>query len=222
MERFARPCSSRLLMRARDRAVDAGERQLRLSLRYHVRHDRVPHAAHRPAPKAQVGVVPVAQFRRDGTPLGAVVQPPDDRLDRPSILDPWPRPTDLHRDDRRFKLRPLGIGQDLHRLSSANPNHTTPSVAAASHEMRTGPRKISSICTRPENAVGFSNGCAELALKKPPPSPLNSLIASCEATGPIAISCLPPSSVFASIGAESVCGTPCQTKNSAATMQTGS
>ena len=37
------------------------------------------------------------------------------------------------------------------------------------------------------NAVGFSNGCAELVLKKPPPLVPSSLIASCEATGPIAI-----------------------------------
>ncbi len=37
------------------------------------------------------------------------------------------------------------------------------------------------------NAVGFSNGCAELVLKNPPPLVPNILIASCEATGPIAI-----------------------------------
>jgi K+-transporting ATPase ATPase A chain len=39
------------------------------------------------------------------------------------------------------------------------------------------------------SAVGFSNGWAELALKKPPPLVPSSLIASCEATGPIPISC---------------------------------
>ena len=37
------------------------------------------------------------------------------------------------------------------------------------------------------NPVGFSNGCAELTLKKPPPLVPSFLIASCEATGPIAI-----------------------------------
>jgi hypothetical protein len=32
--------------------------------------------------------------------------------------------------------------------------------------------------------VGFSNGCAALALKKPPPLVPSILIATCEATGP--------------------------------------
>jgi hypothetical protein len=43
-----------------------------------------------------------------------------------------------------------------------------------------------------EIAVGFSNGCAELVLTNPPPSPDISLIASWEATGPIAIVCASP------------------------------
>ena len=45
----------------------------------------------------------------------------------------------------------------------------------------------SSISKKLVNCVGFSNGCAELVLKKPPPFVPSSLIASCEATGPIAI-----------------------------------
>ncbi len=52
-----------------------------------------------------------------------------------------------------------------------------------------GIRKIASICTKLVSAVGFSNGCAELALKKPPPLVPSILIASCEATGPIARDC---------------------------------
>ena len=59
--------------------------------------------------------------------------------------------------------------------------------------------KISSICTRLVSAVGFSNGWAELALKKPPPLVPNILIASWEATGPCAMTCLAPSSVVASV-----------------------
>ena len=43
-----------------------------------------------------------------------------------------------------------------------------------------------SISTRLVNPVGFSNGCAEFVLKKPPPLVPSSLIASCEATGPMA------------------------------------
>ena len=50
----------------------------------------------------------------------------------------------------------------------------------------------SSISKKLVNAVGFSNGCAELTLKKPPPLVPSSLIASCEATGPIAIDCVRP------------------------------
>ena len=37
--------------------------------------------------------------------------------------------------------------------------------------------------------MGFSNGCALLALKKPPPLVPNSLMISCEATGPCAMVC---------------------------------
>ena len=48
-----------------------------------------------------------------------------------------------------------------------------------------GIRKIESICTKFVSGVGFSNGCAELALKKPPPLVPSLLTASCEAMGPI-------------------------------------
>jgi hypothetical protein len=41
-----------------------------------------------------------------------------------------------------------------------------------------GTRSISRISKKLETPVGFSNGCAELTLKNPPPSPDNSLIAS--------------------------------------------
>ena len=57
--------------------------------------------------------------------------------------------------------------------------------------------KIDSICTRLVSASGFSNGCAELALNGPPPFVPSILIASCEATGPWAITCVLPSSVVA-------------------------
>jgi hypothetical protein len=50
-----------------------------------------------------------------------------------------------------------------------------------------GISSINRISTKFEIPVGFSNGWAELALKNPPPSPDISLIASWEATGPMAI-----------------------------------
>ncbi len=50
----------------------------------------------------------------------------------------------------------------------------------------------SSISKKLVNAVGFSNGWAEFVLKKPPPLVPSSLIASCEATGPIPIDWVRP------------------------------
>ena len=71
------------------------------------------------------------------------------------------------------------------------------------------------------SAVGFSKGCAELALKKPPPSPLRSLIASCDATGPRAMICVAPSKVVALTEPVRVCGTPCEARNKAPITQIG-
>ncbi len=45
---------------------------------------------------------------------------------------------------------------------------------------------MASICNRLLAAEGFSNGWAELALKKPPPLVPSILMANCEATGPMA------------------------------------
>ncbi len=59
----------------------------------------------------------------------------------------------------------------------------------------TSSRKISKISV---NGFGFSNGCAELALKKPPPLLPSSLMTSCEATGPpTMVWCWPASVVTA-------------------------
>ena len=55
-----------------------------------------------------------------------------------------------------------------------------------------GMTSTASISTKFVNPFGFSNGCAELTLKNPPPLVPSSLIASCEATGPIPIVCDPP------------------------------
>jgi len=42
------------------------------------------------------------------------------------------------------------------------------------------------ISTKLESGVGFSYGCAELALKNPPPFVPSILMAICEAAGPMA------------------------------------
>ena len=63
-------------------------------------------------------------------------------------------------------------------------------------------RKISSSCRKFVSGVGFSKPCAELALKKPPPLVPSILIASCDATGPIAMVCVLAVNV-------SITGLPC-------------
>ena len=53
-------------------------------------------------------------------------------------------------------------------------------------ERRRDQRGSRSISTKFESGVGFSNGCAEFALKKPPPFVPSCLIAICDAAGPSA------------------------------------
>ena len=82
--------------------------------------------------------------------------------------------------------------------------------------------RMSSISIQFEIVVGFSKGWAELALKNPPPLVPSSLIASCEATGPSGISCVPPARVWTVIELAKVWITPCETRTSAATKAIGS
>ena len=99
--------------------------------------------------------------------------------------------------------------------------------------------KMPNIARKFDSGVGFSNGCALLALKKPPPLVPNCLMISCEATGPCAMVCSFTTCVCglpAASGAVTVCGsmtaalsygrrfwtTPCDTSTSAPTMQIGS
>ncbi len=84
---------------------------------------------------------------------------------------------------------------------TAQPWRGSPTMRPNMNTSAAGIRKIESIWKKFVSAVGFSYGCAELALKKPPPLVPSILIASCEATGPIASVCL---SVFMS----SITGAP--------------
>jgi hypothetical protein len=70
---------------------------------------------------------------------------------------------------------------------------------------------MQSISTKSEIHVGFSNGNAELTLKKPPPLVPSCLIATCDAAGPTASPGVVPS----------VCTTPCETSTSATTIDSG-
>src|SRR5712664_598496 len=143
-------------MGPRNRAVDTGERQPRLSLRHHMGHDLIPYAANRPTPKAQIRVMSVAQLRGDRTPFCAVVEPPDDRFDRAPILGAWTRAANVRRCDRGFKFRQLGIRKDRHLVSPPMPNEIRRVVISASHEMRTGPRRWP--CSEPGQPV---DNCSE-------------------------------------------------------------
>jgi hypothetical protein len=67
----------------------------------------------------------------------------------------------------------------------------TPKVRGSEKEIHRS-RKIS---IQFVHVVGFSNGCAELALKKPPPFVPSSLMTSCDATGPPGRVCWPPAMV---------------------------
>jgi len=58
-----------------------------------------------------------------------------------------------------------------------------------------GISRMASISKKLLKGVGFSNGCALLALKKPPPFVPSCLMAICEATGPAGITCCAPSMV---------------------------
>ena len=98
----------------------------------------------------------------------------------------------------------------------ATPRRSPPSHAASpspggrrrpcARTRSTAPRgsaSIAIICRKFVSGVGFSYGCAELALKKPPPLVPSILIASCEATGPMARVCV-------SVSAGSLSALPCR------------
>ena len=71
-------------------------------------------------------------------------------------------------------------------VSTAQPWRWSPTMRPKAKHSAAGIRKIDSISMKLDKGVGFSNGCAELALKNPPPLVPSILIASCEATGPMA------------------------------------
>ncbi len=90
-------------------------------------------------------------------------------------------------------LPPCSTGSDDGDAGHEQDEHRRPERPAlarvadhlAEHVRQTGRMaKIDSISTKLLSGVGFSNGCAELALKKPPPLVPSILIASWEATGP--------------------------------------
>ena len=104
----------------------------------------------------------------------------------------------------------------------ARPWRMSPTTRPKARTEATGISSSAQISRMLVQALGFSNGCAELALKKPPPLVPSSLMISWLAIGPMEIVCLAPSSVVASTAPASVCGMPSATKTSATTIEIGS
>jgi hypothetical protein len=81
--------------------------------------------------------------------------------------------------------------------------------------------RIRKIWNRLVQAFGFSKGCAELALKKPPPFVPSALMASCEATGPPWMTCSAPVTVVIVRGSVRFWITPPMSSTTAATTAIG-
>ena len=73
---------------------------------------------------------------------------------------------------------------DIIAAKIAQPCRRLPTIRPYVDVSAAGIARISSISTKLESHVGFSNGCAELTLKKPPPFVPSCLITSWEPTGP--------------------------------------
>jgi hypothetical protein len=94
-------------------------------------------------------------------------------------------------------------------------------IRPSSQVSAAGIAKIANIDRKLVHGIGFSNGCAAFALKKPPPLVPSCLIASWLATGPIAMVWLVPSSVWTWRYGLKFWITPCCTIRSASTTQIG-
>ncbi len=75
--------------------------------------------------------------------------------------------------------------------STAQPWRRSPTSRPKVKQSAAGMSRIASTSRKFDSGVGFSNGCAELTLKKPPPLVPSCLMATCEAAGPTASVCEP-------------------------------
>ena len=75
------------------------------------------------------------------------------------------------------------------RRAAPSPGGVSPTITPNVKQSAAGISRIASTSRKFESGVGFSNGCAEFTLKKPPPFVPSCLIAICEAAGPSGSSC---------------------------------
>ena len=87
--------------------------------------------------------------------------------------------------------RPIGKRIAM-AAKSARPWWRLPSMRPKIKRSAIGTSRMERISSRFEKLVGFSKGCAEFALKKPPPFEPSCLIATWDAAGPRGIICLAP------------------------------
>jgi hypothetical protein len=128
----------------------------------------------------------------------------------------------LERSSLDIATREPADSTTIMTASSAQPWRALPAIRPNVFVRANGMIRMSSISTQFEIVVGFSNGWAELALKKPPPLVPSSLMASCEATGPSGIVCTRPWRVWTVIELAKVWITPWETRTSAPTKAIGS
>ena len=106
--------------------------------------------------------------------------------------------------------------------TSTRPCRRSPTIVPNVRVRLTGITSSRKISKRFVSAFGFSNGCAELALKMPPPFVPSSLIASWEPAGASGIVYGVPSTVVTSKPDFSDITTPPATSRIAATNESGS
>ena len=103
----------------------------------------------------------------------------------------------------------------------ARPSFMRPSMRPYRNGNENGISNSTAMCRKSVNGVPDSNGCAELALKKPPPLVPSCLIATWLAAGPRVIVCAAPSSVVTCAGPSNVITTPRATRTTPITSERG-
>ena len=105
--------------------------------------------------------------------------------------------------------------------ATTQPCRRSPARRPNANAKANGIARMSTRCKKFVNVVGFSNGCAEFALRKPPPLVPSCLIATWLAIGPPGIDCVAPSTVVTIRSPDRFCTTPEAPSTSAANAAIG-